>query len=129
MLRKAAKFPERYALNGINRVRTVRQFDGAITAKFCGFRDADDYYTKSSALRLLDKIRVPTLILAAQDDPMIPFRSFDQAKLKANPQITLEAPRHGGHCAFVARRGSGARFWAEARVVEFCRAHSRLAPL
>lgn len=129
MLRKAAAFPERYVLNGIRKVATVREFDDAITAKFCGFRDADDYYTKSSALALLDKIRVPTLILTAQDDPMIPFCSFDLAKLKANPQITFEAPRHGGHCAFIARGGSGARFWAEARIVEFCRAHSRLAPL
>lgn len=128
MLRKAARFPERYVLNGINKVRTVREFDDAVTAKFCGFRDADDYYTKSSALGLLDKIRVPTLILTAQDDPMIPFRSFDRATLKANPQIILESPRHGGHCAFIAR-GGGPRFWAEARVVEFCRQHSRLAPV
>lgn len=126
MLRKAARFPERYVLNGISEVRTVRQFDDAITAKFCGFRDADDYYTKSSALALLDKIGIPTLILAAQDDPMIPFRSFDAAKLEANPHIRLEVPRHGGHCAFIARRGAGERFWAEARITEFCRMHSRL---
>jgi uncharacterized protein len=126
ILRKAALFPQRYALNGLSKVRSVREFDDAITAKFCGFRDADDYYAKSSALPLLGKIHVPTLLLTAQDDPMIPFRSFDPARLSSNSQITLETPRHGGHCGFIARKSSGPRFWAEARIVEFCRAHSQL---
>ena len=129
MLRKAALFPERYALDGLGKVRSVRQFDDAITAKFCDFRDADDYYKRSSSLALLDKIRVPALILTAKDDPMVPFRSFDAEKLSANPQITLEAPRYGGHCGFIARGSSGERCWAEARIVEFFREHSRLAPL
>lgn len=128
MLRKAALFPERYELNGLEKIRSVRQFDDAMTAKFCGFRDADDYYTKSSALQLFDKIRVPVLLLFAQDDPMIPFHCFDAKELSANPRISWEAPRHGGHCGFIARGGSGERFWAEARVVEFCRVHSELSP-
>ena len=128
MLRKAALFPGRYELNGLKKIRSVRQFDDAITAKFCGFRDADDYYTKSSALQFFDKIRVPALVLVAQDDPMIPFHCFDAREIGANPQITLEAPRYGGHCGFIASGGSGERFWAEARIVEFCRQHSRLAP-
>jgi len=127
MIRKAALFPERYPLNGLRKIRSVREFDDAITAKFCGFRDADDYYTKSGALQSLDKIRVPVLIVVAQDDPMIPFRSFDAKGLRANPQITLEAPRHGGHCGFIARGSSGERFWAEARIVEFCRVHADVA--
>jgi predicted alpha/beta-fold hydrolase len=126
MIHKAKLFPEKYPLNGLAKIRSVRQFDNAITAKFCGFRDADDYYTRSSALGLLAEIRVPTLLLVAQDDPMIPFRSFERAKLSANPHIILETPRHGGHCGFITRGGSGERFWAETRIVEFCREHSRL---
>lgn len=126
---KAELFPGRYPLNGLERVRSVREFDGVITAKFCGFRDADDYYARSSALPLLGQIRVPTLLLAAQDDPMVPFRSFDARSLNRNPHLTLIAPEHGGHCAFIARESGEERFWAEARIVEFCRAHSRLAPL
>lgn len=125
MIDKAKLFPEKYPLNGLAKIRSVREFDDAITAKFCGFRDADDYYTRSSALSLLAEIRVPTLILAAQDDPMIPFRSLDAEKLAANPRITVEAPRYGGHCAFIATKRIGERFWAEARIVEFCREHSR----
>ncbi|HEV2304279.1 MAG TPA: alpha/beta fold hydrolase [Candidatus Acidoferrales bacterium] len=126
MIHKSKLFPEKYALNGLAKIRSVRQFDNAITAKFCGFRDAHDYYTRSSALGLLAEIRVPALLLVAQDDPMIPFRSFERAKLNANPHIILETPRHGGHCGFIAR-GGGERFWAEARIVEFCREHSRIA--
>lgn len=126
MIDKAKLFPEKYPLNGLAKIRSVREFDDAITAKFCGFRDADDYYTRSSALSLLAEIRVPTLILAAQDDPMIPFRSFDAEKLAENPRITVEAPRYGGHCAFIATKRIGERFWAEARIVEFCREHSRI---
>ena len=126
MIGKAKLFPEKYPLNGLAKIRTVREFDNVITAKFCGFRDADDYYRQSRALDLLAKIRVPALILAAQDDPMIPFRSFDAEKLAANSRITLEAPRYGGHCAFIATKRIGERFWAESRIVEFCRAHSRM---
>lgn len=129
MKHKSALSPGQYPLNGLNKVRSVREFDDAITAKFCNFRDANDYYARSSALPLLRGIRVPTLILAAQDDPMIPFRSFDAAKLASHPRVTFEAPRHGGHCGFIGRKRDGQRFWAEARIVEFCREHSRLAPV
>lgn len=127
MVYKSQLFPGKYPLNGLAKIRSVRQFDDAITAKFCGFRDADDYYARSSALGLLGKIRVPTLILTAQDDPMIPFSSFDAAKLATNPCITIEAPRYGGHCGFIARRRAGERFWAEARLVAFCLEHSQIA--
>ena len=123
MRHKARLFPGRFPLDGLRRVRSVREFDDAITARFCGFRDADDYYARSSARQLLAAIRVPTLIVTAQDDPMIPFESFRDPALTTNPQIQLEAPLHGGHCGFVARSGTGERFWVEARIVEFCRAH------
>ncbi|MHB8411004.1 MAG: YheT family hydrolase [Candidatus Acidiferrales bacterium] len=123
MRSKAELFPGRFPLNGLERVRTVRQFDDAITAKFCGFRDANDYYEKSSSLHLLGEIRVPTLLLTSQDDPMIPFRSFERSAPGANPHIEFQATRHGGHCAFISRERGVQRFWAEERIVEFCRQH------
>ncbi len=126
MRHKARLFPQRYPLDGLGRVRSVRQFDDVITARFCGFRDADDYYARSSAQRVLAGISVPTLILTAQDDPMVPFASFTDPAIRANPHITLVAPRYGGHCGFLARASDGERFWAEARIVEFCRVHSRI---
>jgi uncharacterized protein len=122
---KASLFPNRYPLDGLEGVRSVREFDDVITARFCGFRNADDYYARSSASRVMAAIRVPTLVLTAQDDPMVPYTPFLDPVLQSNPCLTLLAPRHGGHCAFVSREDGDERFWAEARVVEFCANQSR----
>jgi predicted alpha/beta-fold hydrolase len=128
MRAKARLFPERYAaLNGGMRgIRTVRDFDDAITARFCGFEGAGDYYARSSAVRLVAAIRKPTLILTAQDDPFVPYATFARAALGENPNITLVAPRQGGHCAFISRERGAERFWSEARIVEFCAGRSSL---
>ena len=129
---KAKLFPEIYLTNGTIRglrgVRTVRAFDDAITAPFCGFQSADDYYAKSSAMHVLAAIRRPTLIVTAQDDPFVPFSTFDRAAIRDNPEIELLAVRHGGHCGFVSRENGSERFWSEARLVEFCAAQSKLVP-
>jgi uncharacterized protein len=121
MRRKAKLFPGTFNLEPMARVRTIRDFDDVITAAHCGFRGASDYYERSSALRVAADIRVPTLILTAQRDPFIPFASFSDPALTSNENIELIAPEHGGHCAFISRHNGNARFWAEARVMEFFR--------
>lgn len=125
--RKARLFPGRYALDRLRGMRTLREFDDAITAPCSGYRDAVDYYFRASAIRVAAQIRVPTLILTAQDDPFVPFASFGDPSVTANRHITFVAPPHGGHCGFISRHGGEERFWAEARVVEFCQQHSELA--
>jgi predicted alpha/beta-fold hydrolase len=127
MRRKAQLFPERYSIGDMREIRSVRAFDDAITAPHCGFRDAADYYTQSSALQLAGAIRRSTLILTAQDDPFVPFASFEKTAISENPFITLIAPKHGGHCAFIANEAGAERFWSEARIVEFCEKHSKAA--
>ena len=119
MLRKAELFPGRFDLRPMARVHTVREFDNEITAKYCGFRDATDYYAQSSALRVASEIRVPTLILTAQDDPFVPFTSFSDPAIAGNSLIRPIAPKHGGHCAFISRYAGEARFWAESCVMDF----------
>jgi uncharacterized protein len=130
MRHKARLYPERYAaaaLNGGMRgIRSVREFDGAITARFCGFQSADDYYARSSAARVVAAIRRPTLILTAQDDPFVPFSTFERSDLRENPNIRLVTPRYGGHCGFISQESGDERFWCEARIVEFCREHSNV---
>jgi predicted alpha/beta-fold hydrolase len=126
MRRKVKLYPGRYDLRGLARVRTVREFDDVMTARYCGFRDAVDYYARSSAARVVGAIRVPTLVLTAQDDPFVPSESFSAPGLTDNPHITLAAPQHGGHCAFISRHRGEERFWAEARVMEFCQQKSTL---
>ena len=121
MHRKAALFPGKFDLAPLSRVRTLREFDNEMTAKYCGFRDAADYYAQSSALRVVSQIQVPTLILTAKDDPFVPFESFSKPALTGNPHIEVVAPERGGHCAFISSEKGDARFWAEARIMEFFR--------
>jgi predicted alpha/beta-fold hydrolase len=102
----------------------VRQFDEAYTAPHHGFRDAADYYHRASALRVVEHIRVPTLILAAEDDPFVPTTAFHADVVRRNPAITVVVTRHGGHCAFVEQARNGYDgYWAEREVVRFVDAH------
>jgi predicted alpha/beta-fold hydrolase len=117
--RKAKLFPGEYDLDPMVLIKTLREFDDKITARYCGFRDATDYYDRSSALQFADRIRVPTLIVTAQDDPFVPFASFSDPRLTNNPHIRLSAPERGGHCAFISPYAGEARFWAEACLMEF----------
>ena len=123
---KARLFPGKFPLDGLNAVRSVREFDEAMTARFCGFKNADDYYTRSSARRVIAGIHRPTLILTAQDDPFVPFAPFQDPAIQANQNIMLVTPRHGGHCAFISQEDGEERFWVEARIIEFCKSLSSI---
>jgi predicted alpha/beta-fold hydrolase len=125
MRRKAKLFPGRFGLNGMSRIHTVREFDDAITAPCCGYRNAADYYERASAMRVAHRIAVPTLILTSKDDPVVPFESFRAPGIASNPKIQVEATDSGGHCAFISRTNGPGRYWAEMRVVEFCAAQSQ----
>jgi predicted alpha/beta-fold hydrolase len=115
-------YPDVYDLTKIEMVHTLRDFDEHYTARVHGFSGADDYYQKSSSIHIIDRIKLPTLIIHAQDDPFIPFAPLRNPKLLSNPHILLLDPKHGGHVAFIsAKKNSDEdRFWAENRVVEFC---------
>jgi predicted alpha/beta-fold hydrolase len=124
MRRKAAAHPGVFPLEPLPRIRTVRQFDEAYTAPHHGFRDASDYYHRASAMRVVENIRVPALILTAEDDPFVPTGAFNADAVARNPAITVVVTRHGGHCAFVERPMNGYDgYWAEREVVRFVSAH------
>ena len=114
-------YPELYDTSDLHLVRTIRDFDERYTAHDGGFRDADDYYKRASALPLIKRINRPTLIIHAQDDPFIPFAPFRQISVVDNSFVILLAPEHGGHVGFIADHVNQLdRFWAEDRIVEFC---------
>lgn len=118
--RKAAFYPGKYNLSALAGISTLRQFDETYTAPAGGFRNANDYYDRAGARHVLSSIEVPALIIAAQDDPFIPYRIFDIPAIRENRRIRLVAPRHGGHCGFYQRaRRKEDGYWAEHRVVEF----------
>jgi predicted alpha/beta-fold hydrolase len=125
MRRKAAVVPGVFTLESLHRIWTVRQFDEAYTAPHHGFRDAADYYHRASAMRVIDRIALPTLILTAEDDPFVPVHPFQHATLRGNPCVTTVITRHGGHCAFVEQaRGDYDGYWAEAEVIRFITTHA-----
>jgi len=74
--RKVELFPERYSRNGFAPIRTVREFDDAITAPQFGYRDAQEYYEAAGAKCVIDKVRVPLLLITAKDDPFVPFEAI-----------------------------------------------------
>jgi predicted alpha/beta-fold hydrolase len=123
MRRKEECFPQGFDLSGLDAIRTVRQFDAAYTAPYFGFSSAEDYYQRASALRVIDRITIPALIVTAEDDPFVPHQSFRDPAIAGNPNVTLVVTRHGGHCGFLAEPdGTGDDgYWAENQIVEFAR--------
>ena len=122
-------YPDVYDISGLDAVRTLREFDDHFTARAHNFAGADDYYFRSSSIRVIEKIRLPTLIIHAQDDPFIPYAPMLEPAVADNPYILLLAPPQGGHVAFVGAKANGDedRFWAENRVIEFCKLASETA--
>jgi predicted alpha/beta-fold hydrolase len=119
---KARLHPELFDTRGLRRVRDIRQFDERYTAPLGGYAGASDYYERASSLRVIPRIEVPTLIVHAADDPIIPAGPFLDPSTAANPNVLLVVTRGGGHVGFIAGAGGGEdRRWVENRVVEFCR--------
>ncbi|MDP9039178.1 MAG: alpha/beta fold hydrolase [Acidobacteriota bacterium] len=125
--RKAMLFPRAYDPARAQGVRSLWEFDDRITALYSGFSSAEDYYDRASAARVVDRIRVPALILHSLDDPFVTLTAPTLAALEANPHVTLIQTTHGGHCAFLAAP-SGAPgddgYWAETTLLRFVLAHA-----
>ena len=125
MRRKAAAFPGAFSVDALRRIWTVRRFDDVYTAPHHGFRDSAAYYYRASALRVVDRIAVPTLILSAEDDPFVPSATFRHAAVAGNPSITVRITPHGGHCAYLERGTDGYDgYWAEREILRFVTAHA-----
>lgn len=109
--------PGTFDLSGLDRVRTIYQFDDQFTAPAFGFGSADNYYATQSANQFLDRIRVPALLVQAKDDPMIPFAVYDHPAFASNPYLHLVAVDHGGHLGFIAK--TQPRFWLDQVLVNW----------
>ncbi len=98
-------------------LNSVMAIDDAITAPSFGFSGAAEYYRTQSAVRYLDAIRVPVLLIQAKDDTFVPFEIFESEAVRRNAAIELLATEHGGHLGFLGRKPH--RFWAEEIIVEW----------
>jgi len=119
---KAARFPGRFDIAAVDAARTLWEFDDAATAPIHGFSSAADYYARSSSIGFLGRIRRPTLLMSAADDPFLPADVLDRVRgiAAGNPQLVLEFSSHGGHVGFVGGRVPwAAEYHAERRAVEF----------
>ena len=119
--RKARFFPGKFDPSRLRGVTSLRLFDDRITAYYCGFAGADDYYARAGAANVVDRIAVPALIIHAGTDPFIRIQPETLRRVRGNPNITYIETEDGGHCAFLAERdGTGDDgHWAEREVVEF----------
>jgi predicted alpha/beta-fold hydrolase len=128
--RKASLFPAIYSTDGVDSIRTIREFDDRITARYSGFTGADEYYYRAASARVVSRIAIPTLVLHAFDDPFIRMTPATRDALALNPAVALLETQRGGHCAFLARTivapgpdfqsvPQDCRHWAEATLVRF----------
>jgi hypothetical protein len=98
----------------IARARTLYEFDDLVTAPLHGFRDADDYWARAASGPSLRSIRVPTLVLNAQNDPFLPRAALESATREASKDVVLEFPETGGHAGFPGRG-----HWLARRILDF----------
>jgi predicted alpha/beta-fold hydrolase len=134
MLHKARLFPQDFDRNRLEGIRSLREFDDKITAYYCGFQGAVDYYDRASAAHVVGNIAVPALILHSANDPFIRITPDTRRKIQANPNIKFIETEDGGHCAFIGQRNGTASeglspdvnhsnkddgYWAETQIVNF----------
>lgn len=105
----------------LDSVTTLWEFDDRFTAPLHGFRDAADYYARSSSIEFLERIRRPTLLLSARDDPFHPrdvLRDVE-SMTAAHPFVTTEFHKRGGHVGFVGGAPWRPTYYVESRLASF----------
>jgi hypothetical protein len=123
---KSKLYPDRFDVSILQKVKGMRDFDDLLTAPDGGYMGGQHYYREASAIKVLNQIRIPALIIAAKDDPIVPFSSFDSVR-ENSTYIKLLSPAHGGHGGFIQDKNEvhpllkgNDRLWAENRILEFC---------
>jgi predicted alpha/beta-fold hydrolase len=127
MVLKKKLFPDKFDLSGLKNIRTLRTFDDTYTAPDGGYKNVAHYYETASSKPLVKSITTPTLIITAQDDPLVPYESFIDLDTDS---VRVVAPKHGGHAAFLQDMNKGIEvasdpFWLDNHITAFCLAHSK----
>ena len=112
---KSARFPLQLGPGRLRGIHTLREFDERVTGPIHGFTGADDYYARCSSGPLLPLVRVPLLLISAEDDPFVPPASLPIEAARSNPSVTLELSPAGGHVGFVGGAPWRPRYLAEER--------------
>ena len=117
LMRARARAVWRSTAADLRGIRSVFEMDDRITAPNFGFGGAEHYYRTQSANQFLERIRVPTLFITAQDDPFVPFRIYDHPAFRQNPCLQLLATQYGGHVGFLAK--GRPRLWLDHAIMEW----------
>jgi predicted alpha/beta-fold hydrolase len=124
-LAKLARYPDLVEARSLTAVRTLADFDELVTAPVHGFRNAADYWAASSSAAFLPRIRRPTRLINARDDPFLPAAALPVRAVSENPWLSAEFPAAGGHLGFLEGRWPWAPIaWAEVRAAEFLARHA-----
>lgn len=119
-LAKLDRFPDLVDRHTLRTVRTISEFDEAVTAPVNGFASAAAYWSASSSAAFLSRIQRPTLLINAYDDPFFPGAALPRQRVSQNPFLTAEFPQAGGHTGFISGRWPGRPiYWAEERAMGF----------
>lgn len=118
---KARVYPDRIDAASYAQVKTFYDFDHIYTAALHGFKGADDYYARNSSKHFVEHIAIPTLIVNALNDPLVPADSLPQATIARLPHVWLELTESGGHCGFRPGRVHDGMYWSEQRAIDFLR--------
>ncbi|WP_201276128.1 hydrolase [Methylotetracoccus oryzae] len=107
------------ALGDWRAIRSFWEYDQQVVAGLYGFRDAADYYERSSARQYLRGVRVPTLVIQALDDPFMTPAVLPEAD-ELSHSVLIEVTRAGGHVGFVEGPGPAQpRYWLDGRIPDF----------
>lgn len=119
---KNAQYPGLLDMDALKTIKNLIEFDDKFTAPLHGFKDAEDYYRKSSCKQFLTYISLPTQIISAKDDSFLSDSCYPVDEAKQNAQIQLLTPDYGGHVGFVS---FGKEFyWSDKKILEFIQAHN-----
>lgn len=127
-LAKARQHPGSLDEAKIRAIRSLHDFDDAVTAVLHGFRDADEYYRSGSCAQFLPNVGHPLLMIASEDDPFNPGRTIPREACAKNPLVRGLFTRHGGHCGFVGGNVTEPSYWAEQQVLRFFQDFAPAAP-
>ena len=113
---KQIQFSDILSIEEVKSINTLTDFDEIYTSKAHGFKNALDYYAKSSSLQFLKTIKTHTLIINAENDSFLSSESYPIEDAESNRYLHLEMPKFGGHVGFYNPNNV---YYNESRALEF----------
>jgi predicted alpha/beta-fold hydrolase len=115
---KMHRFPDAIDYDHVMESDTLLEFTHRFTAPLHGYTDADHYHEDVMCKQFISGIKLPTLLINAENDPFLTPESFPLREAEKSRHFTLEITRNGGHVGFdefMTFRSS----WLEQRVMGF----------